>query len=202
MQLYRRVLSRLSEKAVIVDVGFPTLIAELLQSEADDDSSLEGTMLVREKVCEIIVMGGRWDKSVGKEYNFSAYRRNREAAAYLCEHCPVPLTFLGYEVGKDIITGGKEVPGLTGVAYAAHHSGRGRPSWDPMTALFAIFGEEEGAGYKRVRGTASVDPQSGKNRFRKEAEGRHAFLVKTEANCFYQRQIQEILMTPLEKNDA
>ena len=201
-RLYRRSLAQSSEKAVIVDVGFPTLLMELLQSEADDDSNLNGTDLVKEKVAHIVVMGGRWDKPCSKEYNFSAYRRNREAAAYICRHAPVPLTFLGYEVGKDIITGGKEVPGLTGVAYAAHHSGRGRPSWDPMTALFAIFGEEEGAGYKRVRGTASVDPQSGKNRFREETEGRHAYLVKTEADSFYQRQIEEILMTPLEKNDA
>ena len=68
--------------------------------------------LVKDKVSEVVLMGGRWDKTTGREYNFFAYKLNREAAAFICEHCPVPVTFLGYEVGKDVVTGGKEVPGL------------------------------------------------------------------------------------------
>ena len=198
-KLYRRVLSSLQGKAVIADVGFPTLIKELLASPPDEYSDLIGTELVKEKVDEIIVMGGRWDKPVWKEYNFSAYALNREAAAYLCEHCPVPLTFLGYEVGKTIRTGGKSVAGLTGTAYAAHLSAKGRPSWDPMTALYAILGDAETAGYKRVCGTASVNPATGKNTFHEHGEGNHAYLVKIKDDCFYQTQIEEVLHLALEE---
>ncbi|MBR2590734.1 MAG: hypothetical protein IKE65_07410 [Clostridia bacterium] len=198
-KLYRGALAALSEKAVILDVGFPGLLMELLQSPPDDVSDLSGIELVKEKVSEIIVMGGRWDKPGGKEYNFSAYEVNRKAAAYLCAHCPVPLIFLGYEVGKDIITGGKAVPGLTGKAYAAHFSSNGRPSWDPMAALLAVTGNAAAAGYSLVRGKAAVDPASGNNNFTPDESGSHAFLVKTMGDDFYKKRIDEILYLPLEE---
>ena len=194
-ELYRSVLVSLEDKAVIVDVGFPNLIMELLTSQPDEYSSLSGEELVKQKVSEIIIMGGRWDKNDGREYNFSAYRINREAANYICAHCPVPLTFLGYEVGKDIKSGGKEANGLTGIAYKAHFSPNGRPSWDPMTALFSIIGDAQKAGYKRIYGKASVNPLSGKNSFKADESGSHSYLVKTKENGFYKSQIDEILMS-------
>ena len=159
---------------------------------------------MKAKVSEVVLMGGRWDKSPGREYNFFAYKLNREAAAYLCEHCPVPVTFLGYEVGKDIDTGGKEVPGLTGVAYTAHLSRRGRPSWDPMTALFSIIGTAETAGYRRIRGKATVSSKTGANRFAPCDGGMHAYLVKEKEDRFYKNQIDEILRMDksLEEHDA
>ena len=192
-RLYRRALASSRDKAVIVDVGFPSIIRELLASGPDEYSDLTGVQFVASKVSEIVVMGGRWDKKSGREYNFCAYQRNREAAAYLCAHCPVPLTFLGYEVGKSVITGGKDVPGLTGTAYEAHFSPRGRPSWDPMTALYAIIGDAGKAGYRRVYGAASVDPKTGKNSFAVRDGGRHSYLVKEKEDRFYQEQIDEIL---------
>ena len=194
-QLYRRVLASLPGKAVIVDVGFPTVLAALLASSPDEYSGLTGVQLVASKVSEIVVMGGRWDKKVGREYNFCAYKQNREAAAYLCERCPVPLTFLGYEVGKNVTTGGKTVPGLTGAAYAAHFSPKGRPSWDPMTALYAVVGDDGKAGYRRVYGAASVDPKTGKNSFTACDGGPHSYLVKEKEDRFYKEQIDEILRT-------
>ena len=194
-KLYRRVLSSLPGKAVLVDVGFPTIIAELLASGPDEYSGLTGGQLVASKASEIVVMGGRWDKKAGREYNFCAYKRNREAAAYLCERCPVPLTFLGYEAGKSVITGGKTVPGLTGTAYAAHFSPKGRPSWDPMTALYAIVGDAGNAGYRRVYGAASVDPKTGKNSFAVCDGGTHSYLVKEKEDRFYKEQIDELLRT-------
>ena len=181
------------EKAVIVDVGFPQIIMKLLQSGPDAYSDLDGMRLVEEKVSEIILMGGRWDRNPGREYNFCAYRVNREAAAYLCENSPVPLTFLGYEVGKKIVTGGKTVNGLTGIAYAAHGSTGGRPSWDPMTAVYAITGDAEKEGYKKVWGRATVDPKTGQNRFEVCGNGRHAYLVKEKEDAFYKNRIETLL---------
>ena len=90
-KLYRSVLASLPEKAVIVDVGFPTIIMELLASGPDEYSELNGMRLVESKVSEIIVMGGRWDKKAGREYNFFAYKRNREAAAYADPHTTITI---------------------------------------------------------------------------------------------------------------
>lgn len=192
-KLYRSVLSSVPEKAVIVDVGFPQIIMELLQSGPDEYSDSDGMRLVADKVSEIILMGGRWDRNPGREYNFCAYRVNREAAAFICRRSPVPLTFLGYEAGKKIITGGKAVKGLTGIAYAAHCSSGGRPSWDPMTAVYAVIGDADKAGYKKVWGAAAVDPRTGKNRFEVREGGRHAYLVKAKEDAFYKSRIETML---------
>ena len=191
-RLYRGALSSLPGKAVIVDVGFPQILMRLLASGPDEYSDLDGKRLTEEKVSEIVIMGGRWDRSPGSEYNFRVYRQNRVSAAYVCEHSPVPLTFLGYEVGKSVVTGGKRVPGLTGTAYAAHLSPRGRPSWDPMTALLAVIGDAEKAGYRRIRGRATVDPRTGKNSFEAFEGGTHSYLVKEKDDLFYKKQIDEI----------
>ena len=96
------------------------------------------------------------------------------------------------------------MPGLTGVAYTSHLSRRGRPSWDPMTALFSVIGDAETAGYRRVYGEATVSPRTGANRFEVCEGGRHAYLVKEKEDSFYKHQIDEILMTddPLEAQDA
>ena len=193
-KLYRKTLASLTQKAVIVDVGFPTLIMELFKSQPDEYSTLSGTELIKNKVSEIIIMGGRWDKQTAKEYNFCAYKTNRTAANYICEHCPVPITFLGYEVGKDIKSGGKNVPGLTGRAYTAHFSKKGRPSWDPMTVIFAIIGNADKAGYKKIRGKAFVNPENGKNCFERSENAKHFYLVKEKDDKFYKEQINEILM--------
>ncbi|MBR5424392.1 MAG: hypothetical protein IK108_10315 [Clostridia bacterium] len=193
-KLYRKALAS-SDKAVIADVGFPQIVMELLLSEPDEYSELSGTQLVESKVSEVILMGGRWDRKRGAEYNFIANRLSRAAAAYLCAHCPVPLTFLGYEVGKTVITGGREAPGLVGAAYEAHRSPRGRPSWDPMTALFALTRDAEKAGYRRVFGRASVDPKTGRNSFEAFAGGPHSYLVKEKEDRFYQNRLNEILFS-------
>ncbi|MCR5690158.1 MAG: hypothetical protein K6G71_07910 [Clostridiales bacterium] len=197
-KLYRRVLASVPEKAVVADVGFPGIIAELLMSSPDAYCDLDGISLVRSKVSEIVIMGGRWDKKSGREYNFCAYKKNREAAAYICGNSPVPVTFLGYEVGMNVITGGKRVPGLVGTAYAAHLSPNGRPSWDPMTALYVITGDAD-SGYKKIRGTANVDPRSGKNSFTEDENGPHSYLSKLKDDRFYETRINEILNTDLQQ---
>lgn len=197
-KLYRRVLASVPGKAVIVDVGFPGIIAELLMSLPDANSERDGISLVRSKVSEIVIMGGRWDKKSGREYNFCAYKKNREAAAYICCNSPAPVTFLGYEAGMNVITGGKGIPGLVGKAYSSHLSPNGRPSWDPMTALYVVAGDADGD-YKKIPGTASVDPRSGKNRFTEDENGPHSYLSKLRDDQYYEKMINEILNTDLQQ---
>ena len=43
------------------------------------------------------MMAGKWDDAEGKENNFTRAPRSREAGAYFCRFCPVPVTFLGFE---------------------------------------------------------------------------------------------------------
>lgn len=193
-KLYRSVLADSDGNAVIVDVGFPEIIMQLLMSPPDGISPLPGVELVRSKVREIRLMAGDWSRDGGREYNLSAYPVCGEAGDYICRNSPVPVVFLGYEVGEKVICGGRlDRGGLAYKAYAAHGHPDGRCAWDPMTALAAVIDDDERAGYRRVTGTASVDPDTGCNHFTPSPDGKHSYLVMTREPRFYSDMIDEII---------
>ena len=192
--LLRKTLGALDGRAEIISIGFPSVIANLLKSRADDISPLDGKTLFKEKIDKIYVMGGKWDIPVGSEHNFALDREAAEAAAYLCDNSPVPLVFLGHEVGDTVITGGESSKGILGEAMALHGSHRGRCSWDPMTALLAVVNDIEAAGYTAVRGRAEVDPVTGENRFYESENGNHCFVCKAKPDEYYSQLINSIVM--------
>ena len=194
VRMYRRILSRAQEKVEIIEIGYLQVIAAVLESRPDDLSSLSGLELVCEKVSHIWVVAGKWDKNGEKENNFCRNARSRIAGDKFCRLCPVPVTFLGWEVGVDVITGGKlpESDPLH-LALTDHGSGNGRASWDPMLVLMALIGDEEKAGYDTVSGFATVDVATGANYFRRSTEGLHKYVIKKFENDYYADQIDHIL---------
>ena len=192
-KLYRKTLAGTQGKAQITEVGFPSILLQLLKSGPDEFSPLTGAQLVKEKVEKIWLMAGRWDMPRGREYNLTAYPVCCEAGHYLCEHAPVPLIFLGFEVGMDVITGNTVPEGdLLRTAFTAHGSANGRSSWDPMLVTAAVTQDLAAAGYEAVWGKAHVDPKTGENSFAPGA-GTHAYLVKTKPDAFYADHINGIL---------
>ena len=194
VRLYRRLLAESAEPIEIVEIGFLQVIADLLESPADELSSKSGRELVAEKVSKIWVMAGRWDVEIGKENNFSRNLRAIRAGERFCRLCPVPVTFLGWEVGTLVVTGGglsKEDPLYQ--VLCDFGSPEGRKSWDPMLALLAVIGDEQQAGYDTVRGAATVDPQTGENRFNPSPDGLHCYVKMKEAPSYYQAQINDRL---------
>ena len=108
--------------------------------------------------------------------------------------CPVPVTFLGWEIGHGVITG--NYLGHNDHLYTIlcdHGSRNGRHSWDPMLVLMGLIGDEEKAGYEIVTGTASVDPETGKNYFVRSDSGKHKFVIKQRENRFYEEHINRLL---------
>ena len=195
-RLYRKTLASLPGKADITEVGFPEIVMQLLQSPPDEYSPLTGAELVKEKVDKIWLMAGRWDRTPGLEYNLSAYPVCAEAGHYICENSPVPLIFLGFEVGIDVISGGDVPDGdLLKIAFNAHGSANGRSSWDPMLALAAVTQDLAAAGYAAVYGRAQVDPATGKNTFA-PGDGPHCYLVKTQPDAYYEALLSRALNTP------
>ena len=192
--LYRRLLASEKEKVEIIEIGYPQVLANLLKSPADNISPKNGFELVSEKVSKFWVMAGKWDAEGEKENNFCRNSRSRVAGKEFCVLCPVPVTFLGWEVGYGVITGGnlKENDHLHKVL-CDHGSANGRHSWDPMLVLMALIGDEDRAGYRTVIGTASVDEQTGANYFEPNASGLHKFVVKKYENDYYEKQINNIL---------
>ncbi len=196
LRLYRRLLHAADAPIELIEVGYPQVLAALLESAGDDISPKSGMELVREKVSKIWCMAGKWDDNPGKENNFARNARSRTGGAILCEKCPVPITFLGWEIGFDVLTGGRLLDGdpLKQVL-ADHGSPKGRCSWDPMTALMALIGDEESAGYGTVRGTARVDGSTGENTFIPCADGPHAYVTRKYDTAFYRDTIDTRIAT-------
>ena len=193
VKLYRRLLSESEEKAEIIEVGFLQVIAGLLESEPDEFSSLSGVELVREKVEKVWVMAGKWDEEGGKEHNFCNNARSVKGGQAFIELCPVSVTFLGFEVGVNIISGG-HLPKDDHLhkGFSDHGSATGRCSWDPLTALLAIIGDEEKAGYRAVSGRAVLDDE-GRNYFTEDENGPHKYVVPCFSNDYYADEIDKRL---------
>ena len=194
VQLYRRLLAESDEPVEIAEIGFLQVVVAVLQSEGDDISPLSGIELFRQKVKQLWVMAGKWDGDGEKEHNFCLNPCTRAAGRRFCELCPVPVTFLGWEIGYGVLTGGHlslDDP-LRGVL-VDHGSADGRHSWDPMLVMLALIGDPQAAGYSVVTGTATVDEDTGANHFIEHADGRHQYVVKQQPDSYYQEWIDNRL---------
>jgi hypothetical protein len=104
------------------------------------------------------------------------------------------MVFLGWEIGFDVITGGLlPEDDLLHTVLADHGSANGRMSWDPMLVALALEGDEERAGYDVVRGTATVDAETGLNTFTENPAGSHAYVVRKFAPEWYADKINAMI---------
>lgn len=194
VRLYRKILADAKEPVEIVEIGYLQSIAAVITSEPDDISGKSGMELMREKVSKIWVMAGKWDEDGGKENNFCRNHRARVGGEIFCRCCPVPVTFLGWEIGIDVISGNElDKADFLHQVLADHGSSAGRCSWDPMLALMAVVGDETAAGYKTVSGTARLDAATGENHFTVAADGLHKYVIKKYENEYYQNEINRII---------
>ena len=194
VSLYRRLLSESCGQVEIVEVGFLQIFSELLLSGPDSFSDKSGVQLVREKVKKVWVMAGKWDEKGGKEHNFCNNRRSRMAGEIFCRLCPVEVTFLGFEAGVDVISGDKlNKDDFLYRAFLEHGSEKGRNSWDPMTALLAVIGDEKKAGYSFVRGKASLHEESGRNYFTPDENGLHKYVIRDFPPIYYAEKINALI---------
>ncbi|MFS0726428.1 hypothetical protein [Paenibacillus sp. 1P07SE] len=196
VRLYRRMLASAQMKLEIIEIGYPQVLAELLDSPADELSPLTGRELVAERVTKLWMMAGNWQSDEGgSENNFARNRRSRRAGSLVCRDWPTPVTFLGWETASDILTGGSitDPDDMVARALRDHGSAGGRSSWDPMLVLLACIGDEAAAGYQTVTGAAAVDAESGINTFRSRADGRHAYVVKVRPDEVYREEIDRIV---------
>jgi len=101
--LYRKILaSQPDNSVVIITVGHLTNLKNLLLSQADAHSPLDGIALVRKKVKLWSCMGGKYPG--GKEPNF--YRPDPDSTVVCVSRWPKQVVFSGAEIGSAIKTGG------------------------------------------------------------------------------------------------
>lgn len=186
VDMYIDILRNTGDKIEILEIGYPQVVSEVIRREP---------LLFAEKVAKVWMMGGRWDGPDLKENNFSRNARASAAAAFFCENCPVPVTFLGFEIGCDVYTGKHLADGDVLKNVLADHgcAEKGRCSWDPMLILLAIAGDEEKAGYGCIRGQAIVNPETGTNNFKLDCNGKHCCVIKNRNNEYYRILIDSLI---------
>lgn len=193
VRMYRAILAAAEQPIEIIEIGYPQVLSDTLMSEGDDISPLSGMELFRSKVKHIWMMAGKWDDNPGRENNFTRAPRSRLAGHLLCLHCPVPITFLGWEIGHDVISGSHLTHGILHDALCDHGSPHGRSSWDPMLVELALIGDTSAAGYDTVRGYAHVDAQTGENTFTPDESGPHRYVVRRHAPDVYAQRIDHLI---------
>ena len=155
---------------VIASVGFLTNLLDLLRSSsADGGLALSGVELVAKKVAQLVMMGGSLGNRIEWNLGGCGGTDGGRCGSYdalgaisrevlLLWPTTVPVTFVAFEPGADVHTGGRlgsweapdDHPGH--VAYQRFCSDReyvpwwcsprGRASWDPMAVLYAVRGPE------------------------------------------------------------
>ncbi|CAN9451577.1 unnamed protein product [Alternaria alternata] len=145
VDLYRKSLAESADSSVtIASIGFFDNLSGLLNSTGDAYSPLSGPELIVKKVRKLAVMGGGYPS--GHEYNF--WGDNPLTTAHVVNNWPrtVPVTFLGTEVGDNVLSGAKlTTEGTKGDLVTAAYGwyvgyNTTRMSWDPLTVMYAVTG--------------------------------------------------------------
>lgn len=196
--LYRRILSIQPDKTVtIITVGFLTNLKNLLQSKADMFSPLSGEELVKQKVKQLVSMGGKFPS--GSEFNIN---QDFAASKYVYENWPTPVLFSGFEIGEKIKVGlplvhndaiqndpVKDVFRIS-IPQAAEDSA-GRKSWDETAVLVAVSGYENW--YDVKRGKIVISDKDGSNTWVDDLNGTQAYLVEKTSPEVVQKLINELI---------
>ena len=141
VRLYRRILSTQADNSVtVVTIGYLTNLHNLLLSEADATSPLNGKALVRPKIKRLVCMGGSYPS--GREWNFY---QDTSATTYVVNHWPTPVVFSGFETGRDIRTGvGLQKATLNNPvrrSYELYNGLTDRSSWDQVAVYYAVVAD-------------------------------------------------------------
>ncbi len=143
----RKALTECDGKTIICAVGPLTNISALLQSQPDGISPLNGVQLMAEKCERLVLMAGQFTPDekgeLPTEWNVKCDIPAAQAVAHLS---PVPIAWLPFETGLNMITGKpmlEKYGDSTPIALSFHlcpWGKNGRHSWDPATVLYAVEG--------------------------------------------------------------
>ena len=183
VKLYRQLLAKAEETSVtIVSVGFSTNLALLLDTQADEYSSLSGRELVARKVKRLVVMAGHIENPKYAEYNVV---NDIASCQHVFNDWPTRIYMSPFELGLQV-----RYPALSienDFTWTKHHpivdsykvylkKIEDRPTWDLTAVLYAIdprqFFNISPAG--RI-----VVTDEGYTHYTKDATGKHFYLFIT-----------------------
>ncbi len=216
--LLRRLLANASDKSVVmIQVGFSTNLASLLDSSGDGVSPLSGKELVARKVRLTSVMGGSFAPDPSAKYYVELAEWNIKndvpAARKLVKEQPTEIVFGGAEVGDSVRMSPTNLKRdyrspkakflrdafAHWASVAAPNEGLNhrRPTWDILSVLF-VLRPEEGRGYFRLSDPIDVSfDDKGVTRFSPNPESkRRVFLLDDAAKIRVSEAIANLCSEP------
>jgi pyrimidine-specific ribonucleoside hydrolase len=196
-EVYRKALASHPDKTVtIITVGFLTNLSALLQSPPDKYSLLNGKELVKQKVKQLVCMGGRFPS--GSEFNV---RMDAAASQFVFKNWETPILFSGVEIGLKIKTGlplihndaikNSPVKDVFRICIPlSPQDSAGRMSWDETAVLVAIRGYKQWWNIERGKMIVAED---GTNTWEKNSSA-HSYLIEEQSPAIVQQLINKLVM--------
>lgn len=187
--LLRKTLAAAKDHSVVIaQVGFSTNLANLLRSEGDRFSELNGTELVKQKVKQLSIMAGAFAKILrnGKKVDHREYNvvKDLDSARFLAENWPVPIVWSGFEIGLNLTYPHESIE--QDFDYVPHHPvaeayvlynppPHDRPTWD-LTSVLQAVRPHRGYFDLSPAGEVTVDA-NGLTSFSAKQAGRDRYLI-------------------------
>jgi inosine-uridine nucleoside N-ribohydrolase len=184
VSLLRQTLAKqMDGSVVIVQVGFSTNLARLLDTKPDAASPDDGPALVRKKVRLLSVMAGNFANGES-EFNLA---KDVPAAVKLFHDWPTPIVVSGFEVGMALPFPAVRIE--HDFAYVKDHPVSeayrsymkmpyDRPTWDLTAVLYAVRPDDKYFSLS-PSGTITVLPD-GSSHFEPSPAGNHRYLILTD----------------------
>ena len=179
--IYRKVLATQPDGSVtIVTTGFLTNLCNLLKSQPDSLSMLNGSELISKKVKILVSMAGKFPE--GREFNLYMDSTSSE---YVYDRWPGEIIFTGFEIGQKILTGmrlinsdiqNSPVKDVFRISIPLSREDKnGRMSWDETAVLIAIYGTE---GFFETRRGNIIVNSDGSNSWKDNPVGKHFYVIQ------------------------
>lgn len=190
VDLLRKTLAAQPDGSVmLVQVGFFTNLARLLESKPDSHSDLSGKDLIGKKVKETVIMAGAFQTirfgTQHLEYNVV---KDIPSAQKLAADWPGPLVWSGFEIGIAAAYPWQSI--MEDYDYLDHHIVKegyldyvpqhphDRPTWDLSAVLYAVYPDRDYFGVSPV-GNVRVNDEGRTDFFPKEG-GNDRYLIMDE----------------------
>jgi inosine-uridine nucleoside N-ribohydrolase len=199
VNVYRKILNEQPDSSVtIVTVGFLTNLNNLLKSQGDNISLLNGKDLVSKKVKKLVSMAGKFPE--GREFNVFM---DSVASEYVYTNWPGEIIFTGFEIGWEIRTGlriiksgikNSPVKDVFSISIPLSEEDKyGRMSWDETAVLIGIYGTE--GFFDTVRGKIIVN-HDGSNSWANDPQGKQLYVIQkmpvTQMSLFIEERMMHI----------
>jgi len=196
VRLLRKTLGTSQDNSVVyVAIGGCSIFSRFLESRPDDISDLGGIALAKKKIKFVSIMAGNFSPEImlkpcveNNEYNI---RIDISAARNVCDSCPVPMVFSGFEIGKNIVYPKEAINSkMNWTDFHPVKEGyklfcgleHARPTWDLTSVLHGIYPD---AGFFDISTAGKVQIDAvGHTTFKPMKNGLHKFL-KLKSNKKY-----------------